>query len=176
MTTGGGRVDSGHPLVDLARRTIEMYVRRGELPNPLSGPWEDKRAATFVSIKKHGQLRGCIGTLAPTTDSVSREVIQNAVSAATRDPRFVPVTEDELDELEISVDVLSEAEPVRDAAELDPRRYGVIVRSGFKKGVLLPDLEGVDTVDEQVQIACRKAGIGPGQPLTLERFEVKRYR
>jgi AmmeMemoRadiSam system protein A len=135
-----------------------------------------QRAGVFVSIhKKNGELRGCIGTFQPTTANVAEEIIQNAVSAATNDPRFDEIREDELDDLEISVDVLSPPEPVDSLKELDPKRYGVIVQSGWRRGLLLPDLEGVDSVQQQVEIAMRKAGIRPGEPITLYRFEVKRY-
>ena len=133
------------------------------------------RAGAFVSIHKHGYLRGCIGTIGPTRDSVAEEIIENAISASTRDPRFSPVTEDELPWLEISVDVLGEAEPIDSPEELDPRRYGVIVTSGRKRGLLLPDLEGVDTPAQQIDIASRKAGIRKGEKISLERFEVIRH-
>jgi len=134
-----------------------------------------QRAGTFVSLHKRGALRGCIGTFEPTCPNVAEEIIQNAISAATRDPRFPPVQDSELDDLEISVDVLSPPEPVESMAELDPERYGVIVESGWRRGLLLPDLEGVDTAEYQVEIARRKAGIGAHEPVQLYRFEVKRY-
>jgi len=137
----------------------------------------EKQAGTFVSIHKHGMLRGCIGTIEPTQANVAQEVIQNAISAATRDPRFPPVRPEGLADLDIKVDVLSEPEPVESMDELDPRRYGVIVQSArdWRKGLLLPDLEGVDTVEYQVDIARRKAGIWPDEPIKLYRFEVVRY-
>ena len=140
-------------------------------------PEMKKRAGTFVSIHKHGMLRGCIGTIEPTQPNVALEVIQNAISAATRDPRFPPITPDELDDLDIKVDVLSEPEPVKSLEELDPKRYGVIVKSArdWRRGLLLPDLEGVDTVEYQVDIARRKAGIRPDEPIELYCFEVVRY-
>lgn len=168
-----------HPLVQLARKTIAAYVRRGEriqppAPNEMT-PEMKPRAGTFVSLHKHGNLRGCIGTIEPTQPNVAQEVIQNAISAATRDPRFPPVRPEELADLDISVDVLTEPEPVGSLEELDPKRYGVIVQSGWRRGLLLPDLEGVDTVEYQVDIARQKAGIAPGEPVQLFRFEVKRY-
>jgi AmmeMemoRadiSam system protein A len=137
----------------------------------------EKRAGTFVSIHKHGMLRGCIGTIEPTQANVAQEVIQNAISSATRDPRFPPIGPEELADLDIKVDVLGESEPVDGLEELDPKRYGVIVQSArdWRKGLLLPDLEGVDTVEYQVDIARRKAGIRPGEPIKLYRFEVVRY-
>jgi len=166
-----------HPLVELARKTILHYVREGrriEPPRDLT-PEMRQQAGVFVSLHKHGALRGCIGTFQPTCPNVAQEVIQNAISAATRDPRFPPVQASELDDLEISVDVLSPPEPIESIAELDPKRYGVIVQSGWRRGLLLPDLEGVDTAEYQVEIARRKAGIGPHEPVQLYRFEVKRY-
>ncbi len=172
-------MSTSHPLVQLARDTIENYVRHGKIIQPPEKltPEMKKRAGTFVSIHKHGMLRGCIGTIEPTQANVAQEVIQNAISAATRDPRFPPITPDELADLDIKVDVLSEPEPVKSLEELDPKRYGVIVKSArdWRKGLLLPDLEGVDTVEYQVEIARRKAGILPGEPIELYRFEVVRY-
>jgi AmmeMemoRadiSam system protein A len=170
-------MSTSHPLVQLAKKTIETYVREGwviEPPEDLT-PEMEKRAGTFVSIHKHGMLRGCIGTIEPAQANVAREVIRNAISAATRDPRFPPVRPEELADLDIKVDVLGEPELVESMEDLDPRRYGVIVESGWKRGLLLPDLEGVDTVEQQVEIARRKAWIGPDEPFQLYRFEVKRY-
>jgi len=167
-----------HPLVELARSTIVHYVREGKAIRPPEEltPEMKQEAGTFVSLHKHGALRGCIGTFEPASPNVAQEIMQNAISAATRDPRFPPVQASELDDLEISVDVLSPPEPIESIAELDPKRYGVIVQSGWRRGLLLPDLEGVDTVEYQVEIARRKAGIGPHEPIDLYRFEVKRYR
>ena len=168
-----------HPLVQLAKDTIENYVRHGDaIQPPEELPWEmQKQSGAFVSIHKQGMLRGCIGTIEPTQDNVAQEVIQNAISSATRDPRFPAITPDELADLDIKVDVLGEPEPVESLEELDPRRYGVIVKSARdrRRGLLLPDLEGVDTVEYQVDIAQRKAGIMPDEPIELYRFEVVRY-
>jgi len=166
-----------HPLVELARDTIMHYVRERKTIRPPRELSEEmkQRAGAFVSLHRRGALRGCIGTIEPTTPNVASEVIQNAISAATRDPRFDPVRSSELDDLEISVDVLSPAEPVQSVSELDPKRYGVIVESGRRRGLLLPDLEGVDNAEYQVEIARRKAGIGASEPVQLYRFEVKRY-
>ena len=173
-------MEKEHPLVALARRTIDEYVRHGRMiPPPAEGDMTEemkRRAGVFVSLKKRGQLRGCIGTFLPSTENVAREVIRNAVAAATQDPRFPPVQAEELNELDISVDVLSEPEPVEDPRDLDPKKYGVIVESGWKKGLLLPDLEGVDTVEYQLSIAMAKAGIEPGEPVKLYRFFVERYK
>ena len=166
-----------HPLVKLAKDTIKEYVTNGEiLKTPSDLPAEmTEEAGVFVSIKKQGELRGCIGTFQPTRESIALEIIQNAVSAATQDPRFPPVTPDEIDELEYSVDVLSEPERISSKEDLDPKKYGVIVKSGELRGLLLPDLEGVDTPEEQIHIAAMKAGIYSTQGIELYRFEVKRY-
>ena len=146
-----------------------------EVPEGLPEALTKTRAGAFVSIHKQGRLRGCIGTIAPTRSSLAEEIIHNAVSAATRDPRFDPIRPEELKWLEISVDVLGEPEPIDSVAELDVKRYGVIVTNGGRRGLLLPDLEGVDTPEQQVEIARRKAGIGPDEAVLLERFEVVRH-
>ncbi len=165
------------PLVALARETIEGYIRFGRIkPAPVPVPPElEMRAGAFVSLKKQGQLRGCIGTIEPTQPNLASEIIQNAVSAATRDPRFEPVTVDELDHLELTVDVLTSPQRVMSLADLDPKEYGVIVESGHKRGLLLPDLDGIDVVEDQVNIAKRKAGIFDDEPVILYRFEVRRH-
>lgn len=167
-----------HPLVQLARKTVELYirdkkiheVREEELPSELK-----ERAGVFVCLKIDGGLRGGIGTFQPTEPTVAHETIRNAISAATCDPRFPCLRPQELASLEYTVDVLTLPEPVKDRSELDPRRYGVIVQAGGRRGLLLPDLKGVDTVNQQVGIAMQKAGIPPGTQVTLLRFEVKRY-
>ena len=167
-----------HPLVKLAKDTIELYVRDGkvfQVSDEDLTPEMKGQAGVFVSLKVRGVLRGCIGTFQPTESDVAHEVVRNAVSAATQDPRFPAVRAGELDTLEYSVDVLTSPERIQDSRELDPHRYGVIVRSGSRRGLLLPDLEGVDTVDYQISIAMQKAGIPPGAPVELSRFEVKRY-
>ena len=166
-------------LVRLARETVESYVlerKKPDVPAWATAEMKQDRAGVFVSIHKDGRLRGCIGTFLPTRDCIAREIIDNAVSAATRDPRFDPIGADELEALEINVDVLSAPEPIGSRSELDVKKYGVIVSSGRRRGLLLPDLDGVDTVDEQVAIAMRKAGIREGEPVSLERFEVTRHR
>ena len=164
--------------VQLARLSLESYVRTGKkaaMPENLPPKLANRRAGAFVSLKKDGQLRGCIGTISPTAHSLAAEIMQNALSAGLHDPRFDPVVETELDDLVYSVDVLGEAEPIASADLLDPARYGVIVQSGGRRGLLLPDLEGVDTADKQIAIARRKAGIAEGQPVRLSRFEVVRH-
>ena len=165
--------------VRLARQTIEEYIRDRRtltaLPDWATDEMKSERAGVFVSIHEHGQLRGCIGTILPTRDCIGHEIIGNAISAAVRDPRFDPIREDELPWLEIHVDVLTAPERISGKDQLDVKRYGVIVSSGAKRGLLLPDLEGVDSVDQQVAIAMRKGGINAGDPVTLERFEVIRH-
>lgn len=171
-------IDKEHQYVRLARETIEAYVKEGKVripPRPLP-PEYDRRAGVFVSIKKDKKLRGCIGTIEPIKENLAQEIIINAISAASRDPRFLPVTSDELDKLEISVDVLGEAEEVDSIKELDPVEYGVIVEKGSRRGLLLPNLEGVDTAEEQVEIARMKAGLPPEVQFTLYRFKVNRYK
>lgn len=166
--------------VRLARETIKNYVKQGKIITPPLGLPEEKeminqKAGVFVSLKKNGNLRGCIGTFMPVQENIAQEIIKNAISAVVDDPRFSPVTASELGDLVISVDVLSPPEEISDISELDPKKYGVIVSSGYKKGLLLPDLEGVDRAGEQVDIARRKAGIYPDEKIKLHRFEVKRY-
>ena len=170
-----------HPLVVLARRAIERFIGDGvriEPPDDLPAELE-RPAGAFVTIRRHGELRGCIGTIQPTCSTVAEEVIRNAVSAATRDYRFQPVTADELASLDVKVDVLSDPEPVHSLDELDPRRYGLIVQSKTrpsKRGLLLPDLDGIDTVEDQVHwTRYHKAGItDPDEPVQMYRFEVTR--
>lgn len=165
-------------LVRYARQVVENFVSQGKKIDPPQEIWSElkKKQAAFVSIKKDGRLRGCIGTIRPTQPNLGLEIRENAIQAATADPRFAPVTKEELPELVYSVDVLSEPEPIKGIEELDPKKYGVIVRKGHKVGVLLPDLEGVDTPQDQVEIACQKAGIRKGESFTLERFTVTRYK
>ncbi|MBQ6294204.1 MAG: AmmeMemoRadiSam system protein A [Lachnospiraceae bacterium] len=172
------KAEKSDVFVKLARASVESWVRdRRVLPLPADLPEEltKRRAGAFVSIHKNGQLRGCIGTVAATESSLAKEIIQNAVSASSRDPRFSPITPDELKYLEISVDVLGDAEPIDSSDKLDVKRYGVIVTRGRKRGLLLPDLDGVDTVEEQIRIAKRKAGIRENEDADLERFEVVRH-
>ncbi|MGD2040083.1 MAG: AmmeMemoRadiSam system protein A [Anaerolineae bacterium] len=171
-----------HPLVQLARKAVEVYIREGRQiePPPDLTPEMQRQAGAFVTIHRHDQLRGCIGTIFPTCPTLAEEVIRNAVSAATRDPRFTRVRRAELDDLDIKVDVLSEPEPIDDESELDPQRYGLIVQSiaePQRRGLLLPNLENIDTVEKQVYwTRHHKAGItDPNEPVQMYRFEVKRY-
>lgn len=165
--------------VALARKSLESFVREGkmiEIPEELPKEMKTERAGVFVSIKKDGQLRGCIGTIAPTRENIAGEIIYNAISSGTEDPRFFPVEATELGSLVYSVDVLKKPEPINSIKELDVERYGVIVRSGHRSGLLLPNLEGVNTPEEQINIALQKAGIGKNEPYTMERFEVIRHK
>ncbi len=165
------------PLAKLAKVAVETYVRGREIPQPEELTAEMKeRAGVFVSIHKLGDLRGCIGTFEPGTENVAKETIANAVSSAARDPRFPPINPSELKDLTYNVDVLTTPEPVEGSDQLDPKEYGVIVESGFRRGLLLPDLEGVDNVDYQISICRQKAGILPDESIKLYRFRVKRYR
>lgn len=169
--------DKLHPLVALAKEAVEKYVQGKEIARPKAlTPEMKERAGVFVSIKKRGILRGCIGTFEPTKPNVAEEIIFNAISSATRDPRFPSVTPNELPELTYSVDILTKPEPVASKSELDPKKYGVLVEYQGKRGLLLPDLEGVNTVDQQIEIACAKAGISPDDPVKLYRFQVRRYK
>ncbi|HHX37983.1 MAG TPA: AmmeMemoRadiSam system protein A, partial [Clostridiaceae bacterium] len=166
------------PYIALARKTIEQYVRTGtklDPPTTLPTDMTEVQAGVFVTIHKAGALRGCIGTIGPTTNSIAEEIVQNAISSATRDPRFPAITDAELDDLEISVDVLGAPESIIDKTDLDPQRYGVIVTSGFRRGLLLPRLDGIDDVDNQISIALQKAGIRPNESFDMERFEVIRH-
>jgi len=166
-----------NPIVKLARDTVESYILDGKKapPGELT-PEMKEQAGVFVSIHKYGQLRGCIGTFAPVKENVAEEIMDNAISSATRDPRFPPIRASELADLEYNVDILSRPEKIEGTEQLDPKKYGVIVESGFKRGLLLPDLEGVNTVEKQIEICRLKAGISQVEPITLYRFEVKRYK
>jgi AmmeMemoRadiSam system protein A len=167
---------SGSAIVGLARKAIERYIRQGKIFRPRKLTAEMRqRAGVFVSIKKRGELRGCIGTFMPTRTNVAGEIVANAISSATQDPRFMPVETSELVDLEYSVDILTEPEPVQSTEQLDPRKYGVIVECGYRRGLLLPDLAGVDKVEEQIEICRAKAGISAGEPIRLYRFRVERF-
>ena len=181
--------DRSDEYVRLARLSLESYIRDGktlslkdaeekmeELGAKLPEEMLSRKAGAFVSIHKQGMLRGCIGTIAPTTSCVAKEILTNAISASTRDPRFDPIREEELQWLEINVDVLGAPEDIESKDELDVKRYGVIVSTkDGRRGLLLPDLDGVDTVDEQVSIAMRKGGIQAHENYSLQRFEVVRH-
>ncbi len=172
--------------VMVATATIEKYVKTSrklmleEIEDQLSEEtvydMTHEKAGAFVSIHERGLLRGCIGTISPTADNLFEEIVYSAISACSSDPRFYPVREEELEGLELKVDRLYPAEPINDLMELDVIKYGVIVEKGRKRGLLLPNLEGVDTVDEQVSIAMSKAGISANEDVELYRFEVERHQ
>jgi AmmeMemoRadiSam system protein A len=166
------------PYVKLARLTIEEYISTGntiEIPSNTQEELLNNKAGVFVSIHKFGSLRGCIGTIMPTTNTIAQEIITNAISASTKDPRFPKIEKEELNYLEINVDVLGEPEDIDSEDKLNVKEYGVIVTSGMKRGLLLPDLDGIDTIEQQVSIAKKKAGI-KDEPYTLQRFKVTRHK
>lgn len=168
-----------HPIVSLAKTTVEEYVKNKNrliATDAGLGELSGKKAGVFVCMKKDGELRGCIGTFLPTQDNIAQETIENSISAAVKDPRFMPVTAGELDGLTYTVDILSPPEPITDISQLDAKRYGVIVNAAGRRGLLLPDLEGVETVEQQLSIAMQKAGIPPGTQISVSRFEVVRYK
>lgn len=172
------KLSSKDPYTRLARKSLTNYLSTGEklkaLPEYAVGKMKDTKNGVFVSLKKDGNLRGCIGTILPTCNSTAEEIVNNAIEAGTRDPRFMSVDKSELPDIDFSVDVLTEPE-VCNIENLDPKQYGVIVIKGKKTGVLLPDLEGVDTVEDQISIALKKAGINPDENYKIERFKVTRH-
>lgn len=172
------KLNSNNPYVKLARENLDYYFTYGKSINDissLSSELLNQKHGVFVSLKKFGHLRGCIGTIMPTTNSVGEEIIRNSIEAAMHDPRFPSVKKEELDDIDISVDVLMDSVPC-EKNELDPKKYGVIVSCGMRRGLLLPDLEGVDTVEEQLRIACDKANIDFDEEYKIEKFEVIRYK
>ncbi|MDR0410903.1 MAG: AmmeMemoRadiSam system protein A [Treponema sp.] len=169
---------SKNPYVRLAIDNIEHFVKTGKTissPSELPEEMLRNRAGVFVSIKKEGVLRGCIGTISPVQKNIAQEIIKNSISAASRDPRFSPIKKEELPLLSYSVDILFPSEPISHSDELDVKRYGLIVSCGNRRGLLLPNLDGVDSVEEQITIALQKGGIHPSEPYTMERFEVIRH-
>ena len=166
------------PYVQLAREAVESYVKYGKkivAPDGVPAEMKSTKAGVFVSIHEHGRLRGCIGTISPAAGCIAEEIIRNGISACSQDPRFDAVQEDELQYLEITVDVLASPEKISGPEFLDVKKYGVIVSKGSRRGLLLPNLDGVDTVDQQIEIARRKAGIAGNEQVSLERFEVVRH-
>ena len=172
------RKKSEDDFVKLARFSLETFVKThkpAELPKNLPTELTSRRAGAFVSLHKDGELRGCIGTILPTTSNIAEEILQNAISACSRDPRFSPVEISELDDIVYSVDVLGEPERIFDTKDLNPKKFGVIVENGGRRGLLLPDLEGIDTVEQQISIAKQKANISAKEKVDLWRFEVIRH-
>jgi AmmeMemoRadiSam system protein A len=172
------RTSNEDEYVRLARETLTHYLIEGnlmELPNYVTEEMINSKRGVFVSLKKFGALRGCIGTIFPVTGSIAEEIMRNAIEAGEGDPRFSPVSEGELEDIVVSVDVLTEPKEAS-KEELDPKKYGVVVRSGRKSGLLLPDLEGVNTVEEQISIVLNKASISPNENYSIEKFEVIRHK
>jgi len=198
-----------NPLVSLAKKTVETFIKDynppttlpafgrapGKIispPNDLPKEFLERKAGTFVTIEKNGQLRGCIGTYLPLRKNIAEEIIYNAIAAATEDYRFGPVQGEELPSLSYMVYILSEPELVKDISELDPKKYGIIVKTVpisptgdvvfnghfvSKTGLLLPDLEGVDTIEKQISIACQKGGIDPlKEKILIYKFAVEKYK
>ena len=179
LERGAVAVVRARSLTDLQENIVKIqavFPEGTELPEDLPEEMLQRRAGVFVSLHKDGRLRGCIGTIQATRRNIAEEIMENAVSASTRDPRFGPVLPEELDTLEIGVDVLGDTEKIQSKDELDVKHYGVIVSKGFRRGLLLPNLDGVDTVEEQIAIALSKAGISPREKnFEMERFEVVRH-
>lgn len=163
----------------LAKETVENYVKERKIitpPGNLPEEFLDKKSGVFVTIEKEGQLRGCIGTYLATKKNIAEEIISNAIAAATEDYRFGPIKEEELSELSYTVYILSESELVRDIKELNPKKYGIIVKTVLKSGLLVPDLEGVDTIEQQIAIACQKGEINPEiENIIIYKFTVEKY-
>jgi len=182
------RREAAHPVVQLARAALEHHVRTGLVldfsagaPHEGTAPWAlpkglPDQAGVFVTLSVDGDLRGCMGTMGPTEPTLALEIVRNAIMAGRDDPRFSPVEEEELPDLEYKVDLLEAPEPVSDLDQLDPLAYGVIVAKGEQVGLLLPDLPGIATPLQQVGIACRKAGLEPDEPgISVQRFRVRRF-
>lgn len=164
----------------IAKEAVENFIKNKtikEFPQKTN-----KKAGVFVSIykktKNGKELRGCIGTLVPTQENIIKEIVQNAISAATQDNRFLPVTKNELPYLSYSVDILKKPKLVKDIKELNPKKYGIIVKTlDGRTDVLLPNIEGIDNIKQQIAIACMKANINPlKENILIYKFEVLRYR
>jgi AmmeMemoRadiSam system protein A len=165
----------------LAKGAVEKYIRTGKIisiPDNLPPEFYEKKSGVFVTIRNNNELRGCIGTYRPAHKNLAQEIIMNAIAASSRDHRFLPITQEEVKNLSIEVSLLSTPEKISDISELDPKKYGVIAKcSGGRCGLLLPDLEGVDSSEQQFLIACQKGGIDPlsNKKIEIERFEVKKF-
>ncbi len=184
------------PYISLAKMAVENYVKEKkviETPKDLPKEFLEKKSGTFITIEKEGQLRGCIGTYLATKENIAEEIISNAIAAATEDYRFGPIQEEELPYLSYAVYILNEPELVKSNQELNPKKYGIIVKtmpisSGSpdvifnghtvpKSGLLLPDLDGIDTVEQQISIACQKGGIDPKrEKILIYKFTVEKYK
>ncbi len=179
----------------LVKEALENYIKEGKIITPandLPKEFFQRKAGVFVTIKKNNKLRGCIGTYLPTKKNIAEEIIHNAIAAAAEDYRFGPIQPAELPLLSYEVSILSEPKSVKDIKELNPKKFGIIVKSqGFsspdvifnpaptpyqKTGLLLPDLEGINTIDKQVSIVCQKAGINPKtEKISIYKFTVEKY-
>ena len=171
-----------NPYISLAKSAVETYINKKEVikvPDGLPEEMTSKKAGTFVTIKKNGDLKGCIGTYLPTKESVAEEIIQNAITVATEDYRFEPVQEQELPYLAYSVYILEKPELVKDVKELNPKKYGIIIKTlnhPLKSALLLPDLDGIDTVEQQISVTCQKGGIDSSKEKTIiYKFKVKEH-
>lgn len=173
-----GAPEESHYFIKLAIEAIKVYVETGKIikPHVEEHPELKKKAGLFVSLKKNGELRGCIGTLEPTTSNIGYEIVQNAISSATKDTRFNPVTIDEVEKLTCSIDVMGEPDIIHNVSELDPSKYGIIVKCGMRQGLLLPNLHGVTTVEEQIAVAKSKAHVAPEEYVEIYKFETRRYK
>ncbi len=175
-----------NPYVKLAKRAVENYIEKGEIieiPDDLPKEMMEKKFGTFITIEKNGQLRGCIGTYLPTKENIAQEIIHNAIAAATEDYRFNPIQKEELSSLSYTVYVLEKPELVKDVKGLNPKKYGIIVRTAPinhsmpKSALLLPDLQGIDTVEKQISIACQKGEIDlTHQKITIYRFTIQKHQ
>ncbi|BBE32040.1 hypothetical protein OSSY52_21810 [Tepiditoga spiralis] len=167
-----------HPYVKWAIKVIENYIKNGikiNIDNNLPEELFIRKAGCFVTLhNSDGSLRGCIGTIEPVYENLAKEIRENAISAATTDPRFPAVSINELEDIQVTVDILSQLEYVEDTEELDPSYYGIVVESGWRRGVLLPDLEGIDSIEKQIKVAKMKAGIYGNEPLDIYKFSVER--
>lgn len=169
-------------LIALAKKTVETYIESGKIikaEDNLIKEFSEKKAGVFITIEKNKDLRGCIGTYLPTQDNIIEEVIQNAISASTEDYRFGSIQKQELPFLSYTVSILEKPELIKDRKELNPKEYGIIIKTldyPLKSALLLPDLEGVDTIEQQVSITCRKGEINPSkEKIIIYKFKVKKY-
>lgn len=163
-----------HPLLQLARQVLHAHLSGQDWRRQLDGPGTRPSRGCFVSLKIDGRLRGCIGTVLPVRATLEEEVAENALAAASRDPRFDPLRPGELPFVQLSIDLLTVPQPVVELGELDANRFGVLLRAGRRQSVLLPDIPGVRSPEQQIAICLEKAGLKPDVPYALERFEVER--